>query len=71
MMLGRWFECLFVYNGSSLGFLSGLYFPLLRSEVTSKKFSTRKFSSAVIFKLNCSKVLWNFFLVLLPNVLIY
>ena len=23
-MLGRWFECLFMYNGSSLGFL---YFP--------------------------------------------
>jgi hypothetical protein len=29
--------------------------------VTSKKFITRKFASAVIFKLNCSNVLWSFF----------
>jgi hypothetical protein len=32
--------------------------------MTSKKFTTRKFASAVIFKLNCSKVLWIPFLVL-------
>jgi hypothetical protein len=29
--------------------------------VTSKKFTTRKFASAVIFMLNCSKVLWSSF----------
>jgi hypothetical protein len=32
MMLGGWFECLSMYNGSSLDFLKGLNFPLLRSE---------------------------------------
>ena len=32
--------------------------------MTSKKFTTRKFASAVIFKLNCSNVLWSSFLVL-------
>jgi hypothetical protein len=51
-ILEGWFGCLSMYNGSSLGFLYGLYFPLLRSKVTSKKFTTRKFASAVIFELN-------------------
>jgi hypothetical protein len=32
--------------------------------VTSKKFTTRKFASALLFKLNCSKVVWSSFLVL-------
>ena len=31
----------------------------------SEKFTTRKFASAVIFKLNCSKILWSSFLVLI------
>ena len=64
MMPSGWFECLFMYSGSSFGFLYGLNFPLLRSKVTSKKFSTCKFASAVIFKPNCSKHLWSSFLVL-------
>ena len=33
-------------------------------KVTSRKFTTCKFASAVIFKLNCSKTLWSSFLVL-------
>jgi hypothetical protein len=28
-----------MYNGSSLDYLQGLYFPLLRSKVTSTKFA--------------------------------
>ena len=54
-MLGGWFECLLMYNGSSLGFLYGLCFALI-----SRKF---KFTS-VIFRSNCSKILCNSFLVL-------
>ena len=49
VMLGGWFECLLMYNGSSLGFLYGLCFALFRSKVKSKKFTTFKFTSAVIF----------------------
>jgi hypothetical protein len=33
VMLGGWFECLLMYNGSSLGFLYGLCFALIRSIV--------------------------------------
>jgi hypothetical protein len=37
MMLGGWFEvCLCIMDCHE-----GLYFPLLRSEVTSRKFTTR------------------------------
>ena len=50
-MLGGWFECLCMYNGPSLGFVS-------------RKFTTCKFASAVIFRPNCSKTLWSFFRVL-------
>jgi multisubunit Na+/H+ antiporter MnhE subunit len=57
VMLGGWFECLLIYNGSSLGFLYGLCFALFRSKVTSKKFTTFKYTSAVIFRSNCSKIL--------------
>ena len=64
VMFGGWLESLFMYNGSSLGFLKGLYFPLLRSKVTSKKFTVRKFPSAVIFNPNSSKIWWSSFLVL-------
>ena len=64
VMLGGWFECLLMYNGSSLGFLYGLCFALFRSKVTSKKFTTFKFTSAVIFRSNCSNILCNSFLVL-------
>jgi hypothetical protein len=64
VMLGAWFECLLMYNGSSLGFLYGLCFALFRSKVTSKKFTTFKFTSAVIFRSNCSQILCNSFLVL-------
>jgi hypothetical protein len=35
VMLGGWFECLLMCNGSSLGFLYGLCFALFRSKVTS------------------------------------
>ena len=64
VMLGGWFECLLMYNGSSLGFLYGLCFALIRSKVTSKKFATFNFTSAVIFRSNCSKILCSSFLVL-------
>ena len=64
VMLGGWFECLLMYNGSSLGFLYGLCFALIRSKVTSKKFTTFIFTSAVIFRSNCSKILCSSFLVL-------
>jgi hypothetical protein len=64
VMLSGWFECLLMYNGSSLGFLYGLRFALFRSKLTSKKFTTFKFTSAVIFGSNCSKILCNSFLVL-------
>jgi hypothetical protein len=67
VMLGGWFECLLMYNGSSLGFLYGLCFALFRSKVTSKKFTTFKFTSAVIFRLNCSKILCNSFEFCLVN----
>jgi hypothetical protein len=42
----------------------GLNFRLPRSKVTSRKFTKRKFASAVTFMLNCSNVLWSYFLVL-------
>ena len=64
VMLGGWFECLLMYNGSSLGFLYCLCFALIRSKVTSKKFTTFVFTWAVIFRSNCSKILCSSFLVL-------
>ena len=48
-MLRGWLECLCMYDGSSLGFLQDLYFPVVRSKVTSRKFSTCKVASAVNF----------------------
>ena len=36
----------------------------MRLKVTSRKFTTCKFASAVIFKSNCSKTLWSSFFVL-------
>jgi hypothetical protein len=62
VMLGGWLGGVLMYNGSSLGFLYGLCFALFRSKVTSKKFTTSKFTSAVIFRSNCSKILCNSFL---------
>ena len=62
VMLGGWFECLLMYNGSSLGFLYGLCFALIMSKVTSKIFTTFNFTSAVIFRSNCSKILCRSFL---------
>ena len=64
MMLGGWLEYLFMYSGLSLGFLYGLYFPLLKSKVRSKKFTMREFHSAAIFRSNSSKILWSSILVL-------
>jgi hypothetical protein len=58
VMLGGWFECLLMYNGSSLGFPYGLRSALFRSKVTSKKFTTFKFTPAVIFRSNCSITLF-------------
>merc|ERR1712032_769164 len=44
-----WFEYIFIYIGSSFGFLNGMYVSLLRSNVTSKKLTFMVFISVVIF----------------------
>ena len=64
IMLGGWLESLFIYNGSSLGFLYSLYFPLAKSNVISRKFMTYEFASAVIFSPKDLKQLCSSFLVL-------
>ena len=64
-ILGGWLECFCSsYNGSSLGFLYGLCFSVVRSKVTSRKFTTCKFASAAVVRPNCSKIMWNSFRVL-------
>ena len=54
MMLGGWFDFVFMYIGWLFGFENGLKESLLRSNVTSRKFTTFKFVSMVIFSWNSS-----------------
>ena len=63
--------CLCIMDCHWVSYVSIHWVSILMSKVISKKFTTRKFASAVTFKLNCSKPLWSSFLVYLPNVLIY
>ena len=50
-----WFEYVFMYIGSSFGFLKGLCVSLFRYRVTSKKLSFMVCISVVIFSPNSSK----------------
>ena len=58
---------LLMYCGSSFGFLYGWYIPSLRSNVTSRKLTGFLWACTVIFNPNCSKILFNSFLVLSAN----
>ena len=59
-MDGGWFELIFIYNCSSLSFLNGQCFSVLRLRVTSKKSVCIMFASIVIFKL----CFWKSFIIL-------
>ena len=62
-MDGGWFELIFIYNCSSLGFLNGQCFSFLRLRVTSKKSVCIMFAPIVIFKLCFWKSFIIFFLI--------
>ena len=49
--VGGWFEFLFMYTGLSFGFRHGLQILFIKSNVVSRKFTTRMFVSIVIDKL--------------------
>ena len=46
-IVGGWFDNRLIYNGSSLGFLYGEYFPVRKSSVRSRKFVVFRFVSIV------------------------
>ena len=51
-MEGGWFDCLWMYNGESLGFQEGAYLPIVKVRVISRKFTIFRFTS--IFTLSPS-----------------
>ena len=50
IICGGWFEDLLIYNNKSFGFLNGLYVPLFKSNVMSKKSTILRLVSTSIVK---------------------
>ena len=63
IMDGGWLLSLWTYRGVLFGFMYGLYSPLLRSNVMSKKSITFLLASIVILRPSLSNILQIFFLI--------